>query len=130
MKSSPFLAAALLACTAACSSSSSAEGPVIDSLEVPETTTMMTVQGTTAPGVVVTLTAHDDDSGLHAFHVVFSETGQDQTLTLPNSPTTLTNQPIQLIAPGATSGSHALSFYLEDQKGRKSSTIDKTIIVP
>ena len=130
---SSFAAVALALLLGACASSSgsSAEGgPVIDSLDVPATTTPMTLQGQTGPGVVLTLTAHDDDSGLASLHVVFVETSADHAITIPNAPTTVTGQKIELVIPGAPSGAHAVTFHLVDAKGRSSASVTHTITVP
>jgi hypothetical protein len=131
---SSFAAVALALLLGACASSSGSEGaaggPVIDNLDVPATTTPMTLQGQTGPGVVITLTAHDDDSGLTALHVVFVETKADHPITLPNAPTSVTDQKIELVIPGAPSGAHEVTFHLEDAKGRSSAPVTHTITVP
>jgi hypothetical protein len=123
--------AAAFLLTACSSSSSSSGGPVIDSLDVPSTTSQMTVSGQTGPGVIMTLSAHDDDSGISALHAVFAESGgADQPIQIPNAPTTISNQQIELVILNAPSGSHAVSFHLTDAKGRSSESIAKTITVP
>lgn len=131
MKFSALLCASLFS-LAACASShdDTPSGPVIDELDVPDTTTTLTVNGQSGPGVVITLTAHDADAGMSALHVVFAETGQDLSVTLPGSPTTVTKQPIELVVVGAPKGAHALSLYVADVKGRNSASVSKTITVP
>ncbi len=128
MKKVAFLIAALVM---ACSSSSSEPAaPIIDNLVVPATTTPMTLQGQTGPGIIITLSAHADDSGIAALHVMFTETKADHAIQIPGAPTTLTSQPIELVVPGAPSGAHALAFHIVDAKGRSSNVINKTITVP
>lgn len=115
----------------ACSSSSQdSGGPVIDALDMPATTTTMTVNGQSGPGVILTLTAHDDSAGLSALHVVFTETGADQTISIPNSPTRLTGQKIELIVLNAPKGQHPVELHLTDAKGKASAIVDKTVTVP
>lgn len=127
----PLALTASLTVLAGCSSSSSTpSGPVIDSLDVPATTTQMTLGGQTGPGVIVTLTAHDDDSGIAQLHCVFTETNQDQPVSIPNSPTDIAGQQIELVVVGAPSGSHPVAFHLTDAAGRSSAVIQKTITVP
>jgi len=127
-----FFASAVLSLALGCSSSttSAPDAPIIDKLDVPSTTTMLTVAGQTGPGVVMTLTAHDASSGITALHVVFTETGQDQVITIPGSPTTITNQQIELVVLHAPSGQHALELHLTNAKGVSSAVVDKTITVP
>ena len=127
-----FASVALALVLGACASSSGSAdgGPVIDSLDVPATTTPMTLQGQTGPGVVLTLSAHDDDSGISALHFLFVETSADNAITIPNAPTKVTGQKIELVIPGAPSGAHAVTFYLVDAKGRSSASVSHTITVP
>jgi hypothetical protein len=114
-----------------CSSSSPApDAPVIDSLEVPAQTSTLTLNGQTAPGVILTLTAHDDSSGLDALHVVFKETGQDQPISIPGSPTKVQALKIEFIVPNAPSGPHEVSFHLTNAHGASSATVTNTITVP
>jgi hypothetical protein len=115
-----------------CSSSSSSapDAPVIDNLDVPSTTSMLTVGGQTGPGVVMTLTAHDASSGITALHVVFTETGQDQVISIPGNPTTIAKQPIELVVLHAPSGQHPLELHLTNANGVSSAVVDKTITVP
>lgn len=122
-----FTALVLTACS---SSSQDAAGPVIDALDVPATTSTMTVNGQSGPGVILTLTAHDDASGLTELHVVFTETGNDQIVSIPNAPTKLTGQKIELVVLNAPKGAHAVEFHLTDAKGKTSAILDKTITVP
>ena len=44
--------------------------------------------------------------GLASLHVVFVETSADHAITIPNAPTTVTGQKIELVIPGAPSGAH------------------------
>ena len=126
-----FFTYALTALAIGCSSSSSSpDAPIIDNLEVPATTMTLTVQGQTGPGVVMTLTAHDASSGINALHVVFTESGREQIIAIPGSPTTIQNQPIELVVLGAPSGQHGLAFHVTNANGASSATIAKTITVP
>lgn len=121
----------LLALSSGCSSASTDNAaPVIDSLDVPATTSTLTVNGQSGPGVVMTLTAHDDTAGLTALHVLFTETGSDHTIDIPNAPTKLTGQKIEFVVLNAPKGQHALEFHLTDTKGHTSAIVDKTITVP
>ena len=113
-----------------CSSASSSGGPVIDSLDVPETTTPMTLRGQTGPGVILTLSAHDDSAGITTLHVVFTEQNMDEPIAIPGSPTTLSGQKIQLVVLNAPSGAHKVSFHLTDAKNQNGVAIMKTITVP
>ena len=123
-----FVAASLLA---ACSSpGSSSAGPVIDSLDVPATTTDLTIQGQTGPGLVMTLSAHDDGSGINALHCVFPELNADKVIQIPNAPTTVLGQKIELVILNAPKGPHNVEFHLTDAQGRSSGIVDKTITVP
>jgi hypothetical protein len=120
-----------LALAVGCASSSSTpDAPIIDSLDVPATTTQLTLNGQTGPGVIATLTAHDPGAGITTLHFVFAESGVDQPLALPGSPTTITAQKIEIIALGAPSGPHVVSFHLTNANGVNSAVISKTITVP
>ncbi len=124
------LAAVALTVSGCSSTSASEPGPIIDNLDVPATTSAMTVQGQTGPGVVLTLTAHDDGAGMSALHVFFTELGQDHVINIPNAPTTLTGQKIDFVILNAPKGSHAVEFHLSDAKGHESAILDRTITVP
>jgi len=126
----PLVIASFALVTGCSSASSDSGGPVIDKLDVPATTSTMTVNGQSGPGVILTLTAHDDSSGLTALHVVFTETNQDQTISIPNAPTQLTGQKIELVILNAPKGQHAVEFHLTDVKGKSSPVFDATITVP
>ena len=122
---------AILSLSIGCSSTAAApDAPVIDSLDVPTTTTTMTLNGQTGPGVVLTLSAHDPSAGINALHVLFSEGNVDQAIAIPGNPTTITAQAIELVIPGAPSGTHGVSLHVTNVNGVSSATIDKTIIVP
>jgi hypothetical protein len=123
-----FVALSLLAGCA--SSSSSSNGPVIDNLDVTTTTTALTIQGQTGPGRVMTLTAHDDGAGINALHCVFPELNADKVIQIPNAPTTVNGQKIELVILNAPKGAHNVEFHLTDAQGRSSSIVDKTITVP
>ncbi len=126
-----FSSLVFLAVLGGCSSaSSSSGGPTIDNLDVPETTTAMTLGGQTGPGVILTLSAHDDSAGITTLHVVFTEQNMDEPITIPGSPTTLNGQKVQLVVLNAPSGAHPISFHLTDAKGQSSAAIMKTITVP
>jgi hypothetical protein len=90
----------------------------------------MTVQGQSGPGVMLTLTAHDDTAGISALHVFFTELNSDHTIDIPNAPTKLTGQKIEFVILNAPKGSHAVEFHLTDAKGKTSAILDKTITVP
>lgn len=123
-----FVSLSLLAGCA--SSASSSNGPVIDSLDVPATTTDLTIQGQTGPGLVMTLTAHDDASGISALHCVFPELNADKIIQIPNAPTAVNGQKIELVILNAPKGPHNVEFHLTDAQGRSSAIVDKTITVP
>ncbi|MEO6420918.1 MAG: hypothetical protein ABIP39_16010 [Polyangiaceae bacterium] len=127
--SSLFFVAFISACSSS-SSSSAAAGPVIDSLDVPDTTTPMTIGGQTGPGVVLTLSAHDDSAGIATLHVVFAEGNMDEPVTIPGGPTMLSGQKIQLVVLNAPSGAHQVAFHLTDTKNQNSAAITKTLNVP
>jgi hypothetical protein len=126
-----FAVTGLLALAACSSSSSSApDAPVIDSLDVPSTTSPLTVNGQTGPGVVLTLTAHDQGAGITAFHYVLPEANADDSVAIPGSPTTISGQKIELVFLGAPSGAHQVSFYLTNAEGTKSNSQTYTVTVP
>jgi hypothetical protein len=134
MKNVTLFSSVLLLSLAGCSSSSTsaaAAGPVIDSLDVPDTATPMTLNGQTGPGVILTISAHDDSAGIVTLHVVFTEGAMtDEPVTIPGSPTMLSGQKIQLIVLNAPSGAHPVSFHLTDAKNQNSIAIMKTLNVP
>ncbi len=109
---------------------SKATGPIIDELDVPPTTHTMSLQGQSGPGVILTLTAHDDTAGIDALHIRFTEIGAERTIPIPSAPTKLTSQSIELVVLDAPKGVHAVEFHLTDAKGRSSAVVDKTITVP
>lgn len=125
------LSIVLLATLTACSSSTDeGDGPVIDTLTVPSTTSEMTAAGVTGQGVLVTVTAHDDDAGISALHVVFTENQLDQAIDIPTAPTTLNAQQFALILQAAPKGAHPVELRLVDAKGRSSAVVKQTITVP
>jgi hypothetical protein len=130
--SSLFFVAVSAGLTMGCSSSSSsaAAGPVIDSLDVPDTTTQMTLGGQTGPGVILTISAHDDSAGITALHVVFAEGNTDEPVAIPGGPTMLSGQKVQLVVLNAPSGAHQVAFHLTDAKNQNSAAITKTLNVP
>ncbi len=119
-----------LATVTACSSADSGDGPVIDNLSVPATTSEMTVSGVTGQGVILTLTAHDDDSGISSLNVKFTENQLEQAINIPSAPTSLHEQQFQLLLKGAPSGAHPCEMRLVDGKGRSSAIVKQTITVP
>jgi hypothetical protein len=133
MKLGLSLSLVLLSILSGCSSSSNndaASTPVIDSLDVPQQTSVMTVQGQSGPGVIMTLSAHDDSAGINALHIVFPELGTDHVLDIPNAPTSIVGQKIEFLVVNAPQGDHAVQFHITDAKGHQSASIDKTITVP
>ncbi len=136
MKFQSVFAVALFATTASLagcggSDTTTPAGPVIDSLDVPAQATTMTLNGQSGPGVTLTITAHDDNSGLTAIHIVFTEAGGSaQDVQIPGAPTKLTDEKVQLVLVGAPKGDHPIAFSVTDAAGRHSATIDKTITVP
>ncbi len=136
MKNVTAFSSVLWLALAGCSSSSTtpgsttAPGPVIDSLDVPATTTPMTLGGQTGPGVILTISAHDDSAGITTLHVVFTEGNMDEPVTIPGGPTMLSGQKIQLVVLNAPSGAHQVSFHLTDSKNQSSTAIVKTLNVP
>jgi hypothetical protein len=125
------LAFAVASLAIGCSSSSgTSDAPVIDDLEVPATTSTLTLNGQTGPGVILTLTAHDPGAGIDALHVVFTENNVDQPISIPGSPTTISQQQIELVMPGAPSGQHPVTFHLTNVNGESSEVVTKTITVP
>jgi hypothetical protein len=131
MKLAHFFAFGFFTLATACASSDGTpDAPVIDSLDVPEKTTTMTLNGQTGPGMIVALSAHDDSAGINALHVVFTETKVDQAIAIPGSPTTITDQKFQLIALHAPSGPHSIEFRLTNVKGTSSPVITKVVTVP
>lgn len=117
---------------AACSSSTDDDSstPVIDNLDVPSETTEMKEQGQSGPGVVMTLSAHDDNAGIDALHIVFVESGQDHAINIPSAPTKIVDQQIKFLVLNAPQGDHDLQFYVTNTKGRQSASVEKTITVP
>ena len=120
---------ALAGCTSSTSDDAAPAGPIVDSLDVPAQTSTMTVQGQSGPGVVLTLTAHDDSSGISALHVAFVEANAEQVIEIPSGPTKLEGQKIELVLVNAPKGDHPVGFYLSDAAGHHSATINKTITV-
>ena len=126
-----FFGPCFLALATGCASSSdSPDTPVIDDLEVPAMTSMLTVNGQTGPGFIATLSAHDSRAGITALHVVFTETNADQQMSIPGNPTTVTNQKIELVVLNAPSGPHTIAFHLTNASGVNSAVVTKTITVP
>ena len=125
-----FIAFSLLALSVGCSSSAAPDAPVIDALDVPATTTSLSLNGQTGPGVILTLSAHDSSAGINALHIVFTETNVDHPVAIPGNPTTIQDQKIELIALGAPSGVHPLSIYVTNVNGANSTAIAKSITVP
>lgn len=121
--------AALTGCTSDAESASSS-GPVIDSLDVPAQASTLSVSGQSGPGIILTLTAHDDASGINALHVAFTELGAEHVVNIPNAPTKLSEQKIELVLVGAPKGDHQLGFSISDAQGHTSAVIEKTVTVP
>ena len=125
------LSIVLLATLTACGSSSDeGSGPIIDTLIVPSTTSEMTAAGVTGQGVLVTVTAHDDDAGISSLHIRFTENQLEQAINIPNAPTTLNAQQFELILQSAPKGPHPVELHLVDAKGRSSAIVKQTITVP